>query len=718
MRTRYASALALSAGLHLLPLWWYWPNPGGSGDEPVTVALLAGAGDVGGVPREGRSGTTATSPRALAVRDALATLRADLQRARDDEAAARQELVAAERELQTVEADQTSAAEVLAEAEDRARSSAGLVRMAAVEEDDAERQAREAVVGERQADEQARAALDRVSLAAAAAANASAAASGEKRRPHGGAPDLKAAADVAQVRVNAERARADAAAMQAALAAAAVEASAERVRAQATRLAPLQAAAEADQAAVVTARAATVTASATAVEATDRVAKARAQASERAASTRAAETRARTQPAALVQVPAPSDPEPRPMTAGSTAPPSAHSTRDASASAADRVEGTLRAGHEVAPSTWPATSPAGSPSTAASPLSAQAPGAPASADPASPTSVGGQPQAPASAGDPAGDRADRPANSPVATTPSAATATTSPHGTADATGEGGGDDEAAGGPLRFVRTGGTTAATTSRGARYIGTSAETAAIEMRAPTSTAPDHVYQVATATPTLQAPSPTDPPPAPSPHAAPPAPAALPPLAWTGRAPDGFALVLDEEALAPSKRAKPTPDDTPAPAQTVAKTSAVALSPDAFWTPQPLALTPENPTNDAHDPAGDLAVLPEDVAVGAITALTVSAHPLAAWMDGLDQQLRDRWTYPPEQRALGVEGTVELRFDVLPNGRTANVAVTRSDAAPELVFAALASVPTAVEPPPPGWGRLAISYTYRYRGGRAQTP
>ncbi|MSP56953.1 MAG: TonB family protein [Myxococcales bacterium] len=286
---------------------------------------------------------------------------------------------------------------------------------------------------------------------------------------------------------------------------------------------------------------------------------------------------------------------------------------------------------------------------------------------------------------------------------------------------------AAGGPLIFVRTAGERPAAWNPTARFIGAQSVHSILETRAPTSTTADVAPVMALpetpipgmAIPAIVTQGDPDTHYADSAHmtadVSPKPQRALPDLESAGRAADGFALfLLDERAstsrrapgLEPALRPSPTVTALPQPASPRRESLPAALSAAA---PLPaIALT-----DDAHEPAGSLAVLPEDVAYGAITAMSVSAHPLADWMTDLDDALRGRWIYPPDLRALGVEGTVEVSFNVLPNGRITDVGVTRADADPALVFAALASLPPSVTAPPPGWGRLGIRYTYRYRAG-----
>ena len=133
--------------------------------------------------------------------------------------------------------------------------------------------------------------------------------------------------------------------------------------------------------------------------------------------------------------------------------------------------------------------------------------------------------------------------------------------------------------------------------------------------------------------------------------------------------------------------------------------------------------PTHAEYEPDADpslvdasednVSVLPDSVPEGTATLISVSGHPLAAWMDGVDEALRRGWDYPVEAQARGLRGTVEVSFRVSQTGRVSSVKVLRSDAPAELVLAATSSVPARFKPPPAGWGDIDIRYTYRYRGG-----
>jgi TonB family protein len=239
--------------------------------------------------------------------------------------------------------------------------------------------------------------------------------------------------------------------------------------------------------------------------------------------------------------------------------------------------------------------------------------------------------------------------------------------------------------LTFVRTDGDAAAVWDPNARLIGTSSLHAAVMSRSLTDVTPVKTVSPA---PALQG-SPDQ---AHDGHSGADA-ARLAPLRSDGPAPDGFVLTLLDAPRALPRIAAARTD--PADAE------------EAVTEPDPVE-PDELPLIDPLDPEATVSVAPEDIPQGAVTRLSVSGHPLATWMNGVDETLRRGWDYPLEARALGIHGTVEVRFTVLPSGRVTDVTVTMADAPPELVNAATGSIPARVKPP---GEELEIRYTFRYR-------
>ena len=110
-------------------------------------------------------------------------------------------------------------------------------------------------------------------------------------------------------------------------------------------------------------------------------------------------------------------------------------------------------------------------------------------------------------------------------------------------------------------------------------------------------------------------------------------------------------------------------------------------------------------------MAILPEEVTLGEETILSTRESPLGYWWVGVDDRIRRQWRYPPELSALGIEGTVELGFLVKKNGEIRDVRVLRSAGRSQLDAAAAAAIPARVEPLPPGFRRLPVKLTFRYR-------
>lgn len=244
-------------------------------------------------------------------------------------------------------------------------------------------------------------------------------------------------------------------------------------------------------------------------------------------------------------------------------------------------------------------------------------------------------------------------------------------------------------PLTYVRTEGGPVAAWDPDARVIGTNALAALVAMRAPVNVAPLEAIGPG------QAPEAPLLAPAPDADRAPP----LPPLRSDGPAADGFVLSLLD---APSPPPPPPAVEEPTPG-----------GGDTSTAPAHVESEPDADPSLVDASADAIPVLPDSVPEGSATLISVSGHPLAGWMDGVDEALRRGWDYPAELQARGLSGSVEVGFRVSPSGRVSNVKVLRSDAPPELVLAATSSVPARFKPPPAGWGDIDIRYTYRYRGG-----
>jgi TonB family protein len=115
------------------------------------------------------------------------------------------------------------------------------------------------------------------------------------------------------------------------------------------------------------------------------------------------------------------------------------------------------------------------------------------------------------------------------------------------------------------------------------------------------------------------------------------------------------------------------------------------------------------------DLAVLDERADTGDRASYSARAHPLGLWLRGVEDQLANRWVYPPALRALGVQGTVVVRFRVGRDGSVSNVVVAVSSNIPDLDLAAVQAVPAALPPLPASGGRsVRLQYVFRYRESR----
>jgi len=124
----------------------------------------------------------------------------------------------------------------------------------------------------------------------------------------------------------------------------------------------------------------------------------------------------------------------------------------------------------------------------------------------------------------------------------------------------------------------------------------------------------------------------------------------------------------------------------------------------------------NDAQAQGwSDLAILDERVALADTSAYGARAHPLGAWLTAVDDQIRQRWVYPPALRALGQQGTVVVRFYVARSGLVTQAQVRAGSGWPELDLAALSAIPARVSAMPSGNGAgVWLQWTFRYRADR----
>ncbi|MDP2313282.1 MAG: TonB family protein, partial [Pseudomonadota bacterium] len=188
-----------------------------------------------------------------------------------------------------------------------------------------------------------------------------------------------------------------------------------------------------------------------------------------------------------------------------------------------------------------------------------------------------------------------------------------------------------------------------------------------------------------------------------------------------------LPEPAVAEAALSPTRPDAPPAPRRPV---TAPPLD-DDFWSasPPPLADAEGEPTPDAAQAPrretavladqdaeshgwSDIAVLDERTALAEDTRYSARAHPLGAWLNTVDDDIRHRWIYPPALRAFGTQGICVVRFRVARSGAVSNVYVQSSAGNAELDLAALAAIPARVPPMPAGSGSgVWLQWTFRYR-------
>lgn len=633
---RIPLTLAISLGLHVLPVWACWnaiqgmaPGAplvlvrvvdvgeaavdGASGAGDALDGGMAGLGSDGGAP--GKSEPSEDELRRGNLRRVREQASSALAKRRAEARIALRALAERTRELEEREQSAHAAAELAATRRDALQTSAGHLRVARAPAEQASERARLALADVVRAEAEAEAAQARAKLAeeAAQAAVAPPAATAQAaRRAHRGTPSTPEArakegdATPASSKANAERARANAAMQQAEQALAhADEVRAAEARALAA-VAPVEAAVQADKDAAAKAADAQEQADHEVIAAQQALVASTAQLAAAERQVERAAARAQLDPDDWVHLPAPS----------------------------------------------------GTPGGAADPA-------------ARPDAPDGRPVEPG--------RADVAAAQPLRTRPPEPPTEAHPSALTTAV-------ASALAALTFVRTDGDAAAAWDPTAHLIGTSSLHAAVMSRSLTNVTP---IKTPAARPAVQG----------APDQAPSAQsgaevAHLAPLRSDGPAPDGFVLaLLDDTPRAPPRTASARAE--PAEAEAAA-TDPEAVEPD------------ELPLTDVPDPMATVSVVPEDIPEGAVTRLSVSGHPLAAWMNGVDEALRRGWDYPLEARALGVHGTVEVRFIVLPSGRVTDVTVTMADAPPELVNAATGSIPARVKPP---GEELEIRYTFRYR-------
>ncbi|MCP4803950.1 MAG: TonB family protein [Proteobacteria bacterium] len=111
-------------------------------------------------------------------------------------------------------------------------------------------------------------------------------------------------------------------------------------------------------------------------------------------------------------------------------------------------------------------------------------------------------------------------------------------------------------------------------------------------------------------------------------------------------------------------------------------------------------------------------DVDDGDLTQVSARAHELGPYRDSLEDGIHNRWLEltPLEVRAMGLQGTSVVRFEVDHKGRVVTKTLVKKSGYSQLDQVALASIPTRVERPPKGSAdpvfehTLEFSYTDRW--------
>jgi TonB family protein len=117
-----------------------------------------------------------------------------------------------------------------------------------------------------------------------------------------------------------------------------------------------------------------------------------------------------------------------------------------------------------------------------------------------------------------------------------------------------------------------------------------------------------------------------------------------------------------------------------------------------------------------GALEIVDDDILLGDASAIATRKTELGVWAVGFDAQVRKAWVYPPELRALGINGVVTLEFTVLPSGRVIDIHA-QSSSMEELIIPSAAAIPEQAEPLPKDKAfRKGIHFSYTFRYG--ETP
>lgn len=127
------------------------------------------------------------------------------------------------------------------------------------------------------------------------------------------------------------------------------------------------------------------------------------------------------------------------------------------------------------------------------------------------------------------------------------------------------------------------------------------------------------------------------------------------------------------------------------------------------PLAGAEENEGGGAHVSAGEGNRLGERAGLGGAGG---AGHGGADWRQLLRDRIERAKRYPPEARRSGIEGTAEVQFRVVADGRVEDVTIVKSSGFSILDHASVETIKRATPlPVAPGTIRVGISYRLRDR-------
>lgn len=119
-----------------------------------------------------------------------------------------------------------------------------------------------------------------------------------------------------------------------------------------------------------------------------------------------------------------------------------------------------------------------------------------------------------------------------------------------------------------------------------------------------------------------------------------------------------------------------------------------------------------DGNPASAPVEVLEQEMELGEQTQVIARKHEDAAYMDLVDTAADRAWREqtPTEFKAMGIQGTVQIRIEIDHRGRVVSKSIVRQSGYSELDAVTLASVPTRFPKPPKGLADPTLPYTLNY--------